>query len=145
MVIPTYITTVNVHQLGQHFKEISEPDHRNDYYQYASKYFYGAVIRSKISLLTADQRKMVVSVRLKGRSGQGQTVTGVKIDFIAPEDPRIEKYGIRINELQEVMIDIQSGIKNTFLIQPKPAEADVFFYDNEDGSAVISFRKIQSG
>jgi hypothetical protein len=136
---PTFLYRVNVNELSRHFKEISTPSDESPYYQYGSKRFFGAIIRSQISLVRLDNELVTISVRLKGRNGQGQTVTGVKIDLITDDDPRIERYGLRPEKMPVVRIRVQANIKNNIILAPDPILAGVFIYRTREGASLIQF------
>lgn len=135
---PTFLYTVNTNELGKHFKELPG-ESRSPYKQYVSKSFYGAVIRSKISLVSLDQEKVVVSIRLKGRQSARQSVTGVKIDLMKMDDPRIEKYGIEPGQLEEITIQVDSNIPGNIVLNSGESMASAYFYKSQDGSSLINF------
>ncbi len=131
----TFLYTIDANKIGNHFKEHSTS---GKYNSYVSKYFYGAVIRSRRPLYSLDGKQVVMNVRPKGRGGNGQTVTGIKIDLIELGDERIEKYGIEIKDLPAVEMQITSNIKQNIILNPTPALLNAFFYKDKDGSSIIN-------
>lgn len=135
----TFTTTVNLHYLQKFFKENAEPSKDSPYYQYVSKNFYGAVIRSQKTLENLDLTQIVVNIRLKGRGNSQQTVTGVKIDFMQMDDPRLQEYGINPSELQAAEMRVIANIPGNTVLNPVHTLTTMFFYTRKDGTSIINF------
>lgn len=133
---PTFKYIVNTYRIAQDFKEHNR---KGTYITYVSKSFYGAILRSKQPIVRLDGDPVAISVRLKGRGGKGQTVTGVKIDLIPKSDSRIEKYGIDWDALPEVDIKVNSNAAGNIFLNKQPALLSAFFYKDREGSSVINF------
>lgn len=131
---PTFLFTVNVNEIGQHFRE---HDVTGKYFNYVSKYFYGAVIRSKKSLHVIDGQTVVMSVRYRQRPGEA--ATGIKIDLIETNDRRISEYGISPATLPKVRMEVTAGVKQNIILNPEPTLLTAFFYENDNGSSFINF------
>lgn len=137
--VRSFLYNVNLTELSKHFKEYAQPGESGKYYQYVSKNFYGAVIRSQISLASLDRELVVVSVRLKGRSSEKQTVTGIKIDFMELNDTRLESYNLDPDDLETVDIRLTTNIPGNIILNPDPSAAGAYFYKRSDGFSMINF------
>lgn len=76
-------------------------------------------------------------VRLKGRSDSQQMVTGIKIDLIEPDDSRIDKYGINLENLQEARMEVTANVASNIYLNPEPVLASAFFFKKR--TSVINF------
>lgn len=132
----TYLYKVNLHYLQQFFKATES---QSKYHVYRSKDFYGAVLRSRESLMSLDGEEVVVSMRLKGRGGEGGSVNGIKIDLMKKTDPRVDKYGIDVDDLSRIDIEVHPNEAGNILLVDQLSEASAFFYKRQEGSSLIIF------
>lgn len=127
---PVFLHEVSVYGLSHDFIDRGKGD---KYYEYHSKGFFGAVIRSEEPLQRMDGQEVVVVVHTRYSNG---SFHGINIDFIAKYSNRIDKYNIETDELPRVDMELRTNPGN-IVINDTASLASLFFHDHEDKKSVI--------
>jgi hypothetical protein len=125
-----FLYTVNVHGLSQDFIDKGKGD---KYYEYESKGFYGAVIRSEEPLQRLQGERVVLIVHPRYSDGSFQ---GTNIDIVPRGSRKIHEYDIDITELMHVQMEVKKNPGN-IVINGKPTLTSLFFHDHYDKETTI--------
>lgn len=108
MKIHNFLYKVNSTFISKHFRYHHDPN--SPYFRYISKKFGGVTIRTVRDLIALEQEAVVMSVRYSGRNftdNKLSYINGIKIDLIELDDSRIEEFGIEIDNLELVTMNIE--------------------------------------
>lgn len=109
MKLYNFLYDVNLFEINKYFKFEETPD--SPYYLYKSKDFYGATIRTDLPLEAYVGRRVLLAVRYKGHgysNGEFDRLTGVKMDVIGPQEPRMRELDIALDSLPVVSMRIET-------------------------------------
>lgn len=127
---PVFLHQVNVYGLSHDFIDRGMGD---KYYEYHSKGFFGAVIRSEKPLQRINKEEVVVVVHARHSNG---SFHGVNIDFIPKDSTRIDRYDIDPETLPLVDMQLMTNPGN-IVINDQASLASLFFHDHQDKESVI--------
>lgn len=125
-----FLYNVNVMGLGSEFIDRGIGD---KYYEYESKNFFGAVIRSHEPLMRIDGEDQVMVIHTRYTDGK---FCGVNIDIIPPDHSRVDKYDIKPKRIPLVDLQIRNNPGN-IVINDTESLTSLFFHDHQNRKTTI--------